>query len=61
MEESHVRALFTELINHHENRLQQIQSTVESKMMGLTNYTELANQKAEGLNNQFLGVQGRVE
>ena len=56
-----MRSLFAELFEHHETRLQQIQSTVENKIMELANYTELANQKAEWLNGQFQGVQGRVE
>ena len=61
MEESRVRALFAELINHHEGRLQQLQGTVESKIVELTNYTSLANEKAEWLNGQLVGVQNRVE
>ena len=37
MEESHVRALFAELLAHHEGRLQQLQGTVEAKVLELEN------------------------
>ena len=62
-----MRALFAELLAHHEGRLQQLQGTVEAKVLELENglvkigeFTELANKKADWLNEQLSSVQGKV-